>query len=150
MKTQTEQIRETLGTELAFTRLLVAFGAFAMFLACIGLHGVTAYSVARRTSEIGVRIALGAQRGNVLGLVMKEGLLLVVVGTAIGMSCAWTGARLLAAMNSSVGRVTSTSATDPVVLFGAPLLLAALALLACYVPARKSMHVDPVVALRQE
>jgi len=95
-------------------------------------------------------MALGAQRRNVLGLVMKEGMQLVVAGTAIGMAGAWTGARLLAAMNSSVGHVTSTSTSDTTVLVGAPLLLACLALLACYVPARKSTRVDPVVALRQE
>ena len=111
---------------------------------------MTAYSVAQRGREIGIRIALGAQRGNVLGLVMKEGLGLVVVGTAIGMAGAWTGSRLLAAMNSSVGKVTSTSTSDSTVLLGAPLLLACLALLACYVPARQSMKIDPVVALRQE
>ena len=75
---------------------------------------------------------------------------LVLAGTAFGMAGAWTGSRLLSAMNSSVGKVTSTSTTDPTVLFGAPLLLAFLALLACYVPARKSMRIDPVVALRQE
>jgi putative ABC transport system permease protein len=111
---------------------------------------MTAYSVAQRAREIGIRIALGAQKGNVLGLVMKEGMRLVTAGTAIGMAGAWTGSRLLSAMNSSVGKVTSTSATDPTVLFGAPLLLAFLALLACYVPARRSMSIDPVVALRQE
>jgi putative ABC transport system permease protein len=125
-------------------------GIFGLVLSAVGLAGMTAYSVAQRGREIGIRIALGAQRGNVLGLVMKEGMRLVVVGTAIGMAGAWTGSRLLSAMNSSVGHVTSTSTTDPVVLFGAPLLLAVLALVACYVPARKSMRIDPVVALRQE
>jgi predicted permease len=125
-------------------------GIFGLVLSAVGLAGMTAYSVARRGREIGIRIALGAQKGNVLGLVMKEGMLLVLAGTAIGMAGAWTGSRLLSAMNSSVGKVTSTSTTDPAVLFGAPLLLAFLALLACYFPARKSMRIDPVVALRQE
>jgi putative ABC transport system permease protein len=125
-------------------------GIFGLVLSAVGLAGMTAYSVAQRGREIGIRIALGAQRGNVLGLVMKEGLGLVAAGTAFGMAGAWTGSRLLSAMNSSVGKVTSTSTTDPTVLFGAPLLLAFLALLACYVPARKSMRIDPVVALRQE
>ena len=125
-------------------------GIFGLILSAVGLAGMTAYSVAQRGREIGIRIALGAQKGNVLGLVMKEGLGLVLVGTAFGMAGAWTGSRLLSAMNSSVGKVTSTSTTDPTVLFGAPLLLAFLALLACYVPARKSMRIDPVVALRQE
>jgi putative ABC transport system permease protein len=125
-------------------------GIFGLVLSAVGLAGMTAYSVAQRAREIGIRIALGAQKGNVLGLVMKEGMRLVTAGTAIGMAGAWTGSRLLSAMNSSVGKVTSTSATDPTVLFGAPLLLAFLALLACYVPARRSMSIDPVVALRQE
>ncbi len=125
-------------------------GVFGLILAAVGLAGVTAYSVTQRGREIGIRMALGAQRTDVLGLVMKEGLALVAVGTAIGMACAWAGSRLLGAMNSSVGKVTSTSASDPVVLYGAPLLLAGLALVACYVPARKSMRIDPAVALRQE
>ena len=125
-------------------------GIFGLILSAVGLAGMTAYSVAQRGREIGIRIALGAQRGNVLGLVMKDGLRLVVVGTTIGMAGAWTGSRLLSAMNSSVGQVTSTSTTDPIVLFGAPLLLALLALAACYLPARRSMRIDPVVALRQE
>ena len=98
-------------------------GIFGLVLSAVGLAGMTAYSVAQRGREIGIRIALGAQRGNVLGLVMKEGLGLVVAGTAIGMAGAWTGSRLLSAMNSSVGQVTSTSTSDPTVLLGAPLLL---------------------------
>jgi predicted permease len=125
-------------------------GIFGLVLSSVGLAGMTAYSVAQRGREIGIRMALGAQSGNVLSLVMKEGMLLVTVGTAIGLAGAWTGSRLLAAMNSSVGKVTSTSTSDATVLLGAPLLLAFLALLACYVPARKSMRIDPVVALRQE
>ena len=81
---------------------------------------------------------------------MREGTLLIAVGTAIGLACAWAGSRMLSAMNSSVGQVTATSASDPVVLFGSPLLLASLALLACYLPARRSMQINPVEALRQE
>jgi predicted permease len=125
-------------------------GVFGLILAAVGLAGVTAYSVTQRRREIGIRMALGARSNDVLGLVMKEGLVLVTAGTIIGMACAWAGARLLSAMNSSVGTVTSTSASDPVVLYGAPVLLAGLALVACYVPARKSMRIDPAVALRQE
>jgi macrolide transport system ATP-binding/permease protein len=125
-------------------------GVFGLVLACVGLTGVTAYSVAQRTREIGIRIALGARNLSVLSLVMKEGLVLVAVGTIIGMGGAWMGSRLLAAMNATVGTVSSTSTSNPVVLFGAPLLLAMLAVLACYLPARRSVHVDPIVALRQE
>src|SRR5262249_1133450 len=125
-------------------------GIFGLILAAVGLAGMTAYSVTQRRREIGIRMALGAQRANVLGLVMKECTRLGVAGTAIGMAGAWAGARMLSAMNSSVARVTSTSTSDSTVLTGAPILLALLALLACYLPARKSMRVDPVVALRQE
>ncbi|HEY1493374.1 MAG TPA: ADOP family duplicated permease [Candidatus Solibacter sp.] len=150
MRSMPEQIEQFMAPLRMSSWTYGVIGIFGLVLSAVGLAGMTAYSVAQRRREIGIRIALGAQRGNVLGLVMREGMRLVVIGTAIGMAGAWTGARLLSAMNSSVGHVTSTSATDPVVLYGAPLLLAALALVACYVPARKSMRVDPVVALRQE
>ena len=125
-------------------------GIFGLILSSVGLAGMTAYAVAQRGREIGIRMALGAQKGDVLGLVMKQGMFLATVGTSIGLAGAWTGSRLLAALNSSVGRVTTTSTSDLTVLLGAPLLLSCLALLACYVPARKSMRIDPVAALRQE
>jgi predicted permease len=125
-------------------------GLFGLILASVGLAGMTAYSVAQRRREIGIRIALGARGRNVLGLVMKEGAFLVAVGTAAGLGGAWAGARLLSAMNASVGKVTATSTSDPVVLFGAPLLLAMVAMTACYLPARQSMRIDPAAALRQE
>jgi putative ABC transport system permease protein len=149
-RSMAEQIEQFMAPLRSSSWTYGLIGIFGLVLSAVGLAGMTAYSVAQRGREIGIRIALGAQKGNVLGLVMKEGLRLVVTGTAIGMAGAWTGSRLLSAMNSSVGKVTSTSATDPVVLFGAPLLLALLALVACYLPARKSMRIDPVVALRQE
>ncbi len=125
-------------------------GVFGLVLAAVGLAGMTAYSVAQRVREIGIRMALGARQADVLKLLMREGALLIAVGTIIGLGCAWAGSRLLSAMNSSVGQVTATSASDPVVLFGSPLLLATLALLACYLPARQSMQISPVEALRQE
>ena len=125
-------------------------GVFGLVLAAVGLAGVTAYAVAQRRREIGVRMALGAGGRDVLWLVMKEGFALVAAGTAIGMCGAWAGARFLAATNASVGKVSSTSTSDPTVLVGAPLLLAVLALVACYVPARKSVRIDPSMALRQE
>jgi ABC-type antimicrobial peptide transport system permease subunit len=125
-------------------------GVFGLILAAVGLAGVTAYSVTQRTREIGIRIALGAQSNDVLRLVMKEGVLLVTVGTAIGLAGAWAVARLLSAILEVVAKVTSASAFDPVLIVGAPLLLASLALVACYLPARKSMQIDAAVALRQE
>jgi ABC-type lipoprotein release transport system permease subunit len=81
---------------------------------------------------------------------MKEGAVLITVGTLIGLAAAWAGMRLLSAVMSTVSRTAGTSASDPLLLVGAPLLLAALALAACYLPARQSLRIDPVVALRQE
>lgn len=125
-------------------------GAFGLILTSVGLAGVTAYSVARRRREIGIRVALGARSADVLRLVMREGSIMVAAGMGIGLALAWAAMRMLAAALSFIARTTGTSAPDPVLLVGAPLLLAALALIACYVPARKSLRVDPVVALRQE
>jgi predicted permease len=122
-------------------------GLSGLVLAAVGVAGVTAYSVAKRGHEIGIRMALGAQKGNVLALVMKEGAALVIVGTLGGLALAWAGIRALSGMFFAVASVRSS---EPVLLVGAPLLLAGLALLACYLPARRSMRIDPVVTLRQE
>ena len=113
----------------------------------MGIAGVTAYSVAKRGHEIGIRMALGAQRRNVLALVMKEGAALVTAGTAIGLLMAVAGIRVLSAAFFTAASVKSN---DPRLLVGAPLVLAGLALLACYLPARRSTKIDPVVTLRQE
>jgi predicted permease len=150
VRSMNEQIAEFMSPLRSAAWTYGLIGIFGLVLAAIGLAGMTAYSVAQRTREIGIRMALGARRGNVIGLMMKEGAMLIATGTAIGLVFAWAGSRMLSAMNSSVGQVTATSASDPTVLFGAPLLLASLALLACYLPARRSTQVNPVVALRQE
>jgi predicted permease len=123
---------------------------FGLILAIVGIAGATAYAVAQRSHEIGIRIALGARSNDVLRLVMKEGALLVAVGMAAGLAGAWAASRMLAAMNSSVGQITSTSTSNPAVVFGAPLMLACLALIACYLPARRSLRIDPATTLRQE
>lgn len=125
-------------------------GIFGLILASVGLAGVTAYSVARRGREIGIRLALGARRADVLGLVMREGAVLVSVGTVFGLVGAWAGMRALSGFLAEVARIAGSSTSDPLLLAGAPLLLAALAMAACYVPARKSMRIDPAVTLRQE
>ena len=124
-------------------------GVFGLILAAAGLAGVTAYSVAQRGREIGIRIALGARGADVLRLVMKEGAVLVAVGTAIGLAGAWAGARLVSSAQSVAAKAIATP-SSPLVLVGIPAMLAGLALLACYVPARRSLRIDPVVALRQE
>ena len=149
-RSMTEQIQQFMSPLRSAAWTYGLIGIFGLVLAGVGLAGMTAYSVAQRSHEIGIRMAVGASELDVLRLMMKEGVLLVTSGTAIGLVCAWAGSRMLSAMNSSVEQVTTTSASDPVVLFGAPLVLAFLALLACYLPARKSTEVNPVVALRQE
>jgi len=144
MKTQTEQIQETLGTEVAFTRVLVAFGAFALFLACMGLHGVTAYSVARRTSEIGVRIALGAQRSDVVWLVLRQVVVITTAGLAAGVPLAvWAG-------NGVNAFLFGVKPADPSSLAAAAILMVIVAGAAGFIPARRATRLDPLAALRVE
>jgi putative ABC transport system permease protein len=149
-RTMADQIDNVMGTVRIASTTYACIGLFGLILASVGLAGVTAYSVARRGREIGIRMALGARRASVLGLVMREGAVLVVVGTIFGMAGAWAGMRGLSGIMAEVARVAGSSTSDPVLLIGAPLVLAALAMAACYLPARKSMRIDPAVTLRQE
>jgi predicted permease len=128
--------------------IYLGIGIFGLILASIGLAGVTAYAVARRRKEIGIRMALGAQSSQVLRLVMKEGAALVVIGSALGVVGATLISRALSSYSSELAQALGSSAGDPVLLLGAPLLLATLALLACYLPARRSARIDPLAALR--
>ena len=115
-----------------------------MALAAVGIYGVMAYSVSGRTREIGVRMALGAQPKNVLALVMRDGLIVTIVGVAFGIIGAFEATRVLGSQLYGVG--TTDAATFTVVSF----LLAVVALIASYIPARRAMKVDPMVALRYE
>jgi len=126
-----------------------SIGVFGLLLAAVGLAGVTAYAVAQRRKEIGIRIALGARRGQVLRLVLGEGLALVSVGTVLGFLGAFALAKMLSALTAVFSNAAGVSTTDPRLLVGAPLLLAALALLACYVPARRAAATDPLRVLRE-
>jgi ABC-type antimicrobial peptide transport system permease subunit len=130
--------------------MYVILGFFALLLACIGLGGVTAYAVVKRRKEIGIRMALGARARQVQGLVLREGTALVVVGSALGVSGAYALARAFAAYSDVLARTFGQRDSNPVLLIGAPLVLAGLAMLACYLPARRATEIDPVSALREE
>jgi predicted permease len=125
-------------------------GVFGLILAAIGLAGVTAYAVARRRKEIGIRMALGARQLQVLRLVLREGAVLVTAGTLLGFLGAMAMVRILSALASIFVDSFKVATNDPRLLVGAPLLLAALAMLACYIPARRSAKIDPLQALREE
>jgi macrolide transport system ATP-binding/permease protein len=125
-------------------------GVFGLALAAIGLAGITAYGVAQRRKEIAIRTALGASRAQVLRLVLREGTTLVSVGTVLGFLGAMAMAKILSALTNIFVEALRVGTDDPRLLVGAPLLLAAVAMLACYVPARRSAQMDPLKALREE
>jgi len=124
--------------------LLGAFTALGLALAAIGIYGVISYSVAQRTGEIGIRMALGAQKHQVLWLVLRQGVFLCLAGTLLGFGGAVATARLLSAL------VPELSATNPMTFGTMTALLMAVALLACYIPARRAIEIDPITALRHE
>jgi macrolide transport system ATP-binding/permease protein len=144
VKTLAEQKSRALYTERMAATLLAAFGLLALGLAALGIYGVMAYAVSRRTREIGIRMALGAQAGDVLSLVLRQGMALILIGVAFGLVGAFAATRLL---TSFLYGVSTTDATTFALI---ALLLTAVAGLACYIPARRATKVDPMVALRYE
>jgi predicted permease len=150
IRSMEDQMERILSLIRATLSIYGAIGVFGLILTSVGLAGVTAYSVAQRRREIGIRMALGAHRINVLGMVMKEGTVLIAVGTIVGFACAWAAIRALASVLEDIARATEISASEPVLLFGAPTLLALLALLCCYLSARKATRIDPAITLRAE
>jgi len=128
----------------------ITLGAFALLLAGVGLGAVTAYAMAQRRKEIGIRMALGAGGGRVRRLLLREGSALIAVGLLGGFCAAASAGRVFIATLTSMAPTFAAAARDPLLIAGAPLLLAALALTACYLPARRATQVDPVRALRDE
>jgi len=124
--------------------LLACFGLLALLLASIGMYGVISYSVMQRTREIGIRMALGAERRSVFGMVLGEGARLAGLGIAIGLLAALAVTRLMASFLYGV------QPTDPLTFLAVSLLMVGITLLACYLPARRATRVDPTVALRYE
>ena len=144
VRTQTETIDRLLFNERLVAQLSCVFGALALILACIGLYGLLSYEVARRTREIGIRTALGAQRSEIFRLVLRQGLTLTIFGAIVGITAAIGVTRYLGSLLYGV------AATDPLTLVTTAFTLVAVALLAGYIPSRRAMRVDPMVALRYE
>jgi len=147
-ESKAEPLTKTLASQVAEPRLyallLGVFAVIALTLAAVGIYSVIAYSVAQRTQEIGIRMALGAQTGAVLKLVVGQGLKLVASGVALGLAASFGLTRLMSNMLFGV------SAVDPLTFVVITLLLTFVALLACWIPARRATKVDPLVALRCE
>jgi ABC-type antimicrobial peptide transport system permease subunit len=142
--TGSEYRDRTVTQERLFTKLLIAFGGLALFIACVGIYGLTIYMVRRRTREIGIRMSLGAQRLDVIQLVVRETLGSVVVGLAIGIAATFEVTALVASVLFGV------SHSDPLVISAAAILLLVSAGAAAWIPARLASRVDPTRALRYE
>jgi len=144
VRSEVDQIEMALFQERLFARLTSFFGLLAALLGCVGVYGIMAFSTTARTREIGIRMALGAARGKILGMVLRETLVLVAIGIAIGILAAVAASRLIATL------LYRLRPTDPLTIAVAGLLMVIAAALAGYIPARRASRVDPTVALRYE
>jgi len=136
--------------ERLFAKLLSLFGLLAQQLASIGLYGVMAYSVAQRTHEIGIRMALGAERRDVLKMILRQGMVLTLLGVVLGLAGAYVLTKYLASLMNLTSMLYGVKVNDPVTYGAIAVLLTLVALVACYIPARRATKVDPMVALRYE
>jgi putative ABC transport system permease protein len=144
IRTMDEVVAETQSRPRFLTLLLTLFAGVALILAAVGIYGVISYSVTQRTREFGIRIALGAQPGNVVDLVLRKGIFIIVCGLIMGIGGSLAATRLLS------GLLFGITPTDPMTFLTTSLLLATVAAIASYIPARRATKVDPLVALRYE
>ncbi|MEK7829522.1 MAG: FtsX-like permease family protein [Acidobacteriota bacterium] len=144
IKTLDEVIAATTAPRRFNTLLLAIFAAVALTIAAVGIYSVISYSVTQRTQEIGIRMALGAKPGDVIRLIVRQGMMLVLAGVIAGIVGAVAAARAISSL------LYETKATDPATLAAIALLLTVVALLACYLPARRAAKIDPISALRHE
>jgi predicted permease len=142
--TQAAEIDRTISQEVMFAKLCTAFAVLALLIACVGLYGTMSYNVARQVGEIGIRMALGAQRGTVVWMILRRVLLLAAVGLAISLPATLIGSRVVKSF------LFETQPNDPGTLALAAVVLVTAALLAGYAPARRASRIDPVAALRHE
>ncbi len=150
IRTQIEQADETLRLERLFAKLLSLFGLLAQQLASIGLYGVMAYSVSQRTHEIGIRMALGANQRDVLKMIMGQGMLLTVIGVALGLAGAYVLTKYLESLIGLSRMLYGVKVSDPATYATIAVLLTLVALVACFIPALRATRVDPMIALRYE
>jgi putative ABC transport system permease protein len=144
IRTMDEVVANSLGTRRVSMQLFAVFAGTALLLAALGIYGVMAYSVTQRTQEIGIRMALGAQTGDVLRMVVRQGMTLTLIGVVAGLAGAFALMRVIANLLFGVG------ATDAAIFAIVPVLLSAVALVACYLPGRRAARLDPMIALRSE
>jgi len=150
IKTQVEQADETLRMERLFAKLVTLFALLAQQLAAIGLFGVLAYTVSQRTHEIGIRMALGANRGNVMKMIVRQGMVLAVLGVILGLIGSYVLTKYLESWVGLSTMLFGVKVSDPLTYGVISVLLTVVALIACYIPARRATKVDPLVALRYE
>ncbi len=142
--TQTAEVDQTINQEIVFAKLSVGFAVLALVIACVGLYGTVSYNVARRTSEIGIRMALGAERGDVVWMALREVLVAASIGLVVGLSVTLGTSRYVKSFFFKL------DSNDPLSLSLAVIVLLCAVLVAGFVPARKATRIDPMLALRQE